>query len=221
MLETLRVEDAMSLSTALPETVFDAETPVRLSRASTGTLMEVDEFLRVDDFEEGWRYELLNGVVIVSPPPSAGERVPNDELAYWLRLYRDTHPQGRILDDTAPEQEIETSHGIRRADRVIWTGLGRRPDTRTDIPTIVIEFVSETSRDRRRDYEQKRIEYAEVGVTEYWIVDRFRRTLTVCCGTEPPRIVRESETYSTERLPGFELPMGKLLAVADRWKPQP
>ncbi len=211
----------MSLAADLPETVFDAEIPARLSHASVGTLMDVDEFLQIEDFEEGWRYELLNGVVIVSPAPGPGERDPNDELNYSLRLYRDTHPNGSILDATMAEQEIETSLGIRRADRVIWAGLGRRPDPQADPPTIVIEFVSESSRDRRRDYEQKRLEYAEIGVAEYWIFDRFRRTLTVCCGNEAPRIVRESETYSTRQLPGFELPMGKLLAVADRWKRQP
>ena len=211
----------MSFATALPETVFDAETPSRLSSASVGTLMNVDEFLQIEDFEEGWRYELLNGVVIVSPAPGPGERDPNDDLNYWLRLYRDSHPQGSVLDATMAEQEIETSRGVRRADRVIWAGLGRRPDPQTDAPTIVVEFVSERSRDRRRDYEQKRIEYSEIGVAEYWIIDRFRRTLTVCCGNEAPRIVRESETYCTEQLPGFELPMAKLLAVADRWKSQP
>jgi hypothetical protein len=30
-------------------------------------------------FREGWRYELINGVLIVSPSPSRKERDPNEE----------------------------------------------------------------------------------------------------------------------------------------------
>ncbi len=29
------------------------------------------------------------------------------------------------------------------------------------------------------NWDSKRVEYAEIGVKEYWIIDRFRRTLTV------------------------------------------
>ncbi len=103
---------------------------------------------------------------------------------------------------------------------MIWAGLGRRPDPRADIPTIVIEFVSESRRDWLRDYVEKRAEYLDAGVAEYWIVDRFRRTLTVY--RRPPAepveiVVPESGTYRTDLLPGFELPLARLLAVADRW----
>ena len=31
-------------------------------------------------FQEGWRYELINGVLVVSPTPSRKERHPNEEL---------------------------------------------------------------------------------------------------------------------------------------------
>jgi hypothetical protein len=45
-------------------------------------------------FREGWRYELTNGVVVVSPSPSRKERHPNEELGYLLRRYQEDHPQG-------------------------------------------------------------------------------------------------------------------------------
>ena len=34
---------------------------------------------------------------------------------------------------------------------MIWTGLGRTPDEETDIPSIVVEFVSKRRRDALRD----------------------------------------------------------------------
>ena len=62
------------------------------------------------------------------------------------------------------------------------------------------------------------------GVAEYWIIDRFRRTLTVVRpGPEGPQdqVVTEAETYAPPLLPGFELPLARLLAVADRWAAKP
>ena len=37
-------------------------------------------------------------------------------------------------------------------------------------------------------------------------------------GEEKEQVVKEGETYTTPRLPGFELPLNRLLAVADKWK---
>jgi len=201
-----------------PKTVFDAEPARRLGPESNGMLMTPEEFAAVDDWDELYRYELVHGVVIVSPPPAEGERGPNEELGYWLRRYHDDNPDGGDMDGTLPEQELETPTGIRRADRVIWCGLRRQPKPKQDVPAIVVEFVGRSSRDRRRDYEQKRSEYAAIGVKEYWVIDRFRRTMTVCRGKSDLQIVEENATYTTALLPGFELPLAKLLAVADRWQ---
>jgi Uma2 family endonuclease len=223
LLSFLNEREAMSTAELLEpdvaaDTVFDEERVIaRLGPESSGLVMTKEEFRAVEEWDEQYRYEVIHGVVVVSPPAARGERNPNDELGHWLRSYRDTHPQGSSFNDTVYEDEIETGSCIRRADRVIWAGLGRQPDPKTDVPTIVVEIVSRRRRDQRRDYEEKRKEYAAIGVKEYWVFDRFRRTLTVCRGDEVTRIVKQSETYETPLLPGFQLPVGKLLAVADRW----
>lgn len=186
---------------------------------SNGILMTPREFDRAD-FEDGWRYELINGVLVVSPPPLRNERDPNGELEYWLRRYQADHPLGRTLDLTLAGETVRTRVGRRRADRVIWAGLGRQPDAETDVPTIDIEYVSIGKRDWLRDYEEKRREYLALGVAEYWVIDRFRRTMTVY--RNPPRlpaeqVITEAGVYRTDLLPGFELPLARLFAVADRW----
>lgn len=51
-------------------------------------------------------------------------------------------------------------------------------------------------------------------------IDRFERIMTVFVrqGSKVrKRIVRESQTYRTPLLPGFELPRARLFALADRW----
>ncbi len=191
-----------------------------LGPQQNGIQMSPEEFNVVDDYDERYRYELIHGVLIVNPIPSDQESDPNDELGYLLRRYSEDHPAGTVLDATLHERYVLTDESRRRADRVIWAGLGRIPDSRSDVPTIVVEFVSPGRRNWLRDYVEKRDEYLALGVTEYWIFDRFRRTLTVYRKSEQgsdERIVAEQETYSTDLLPGFELPVARLLVAADRW----
>ena len=199
--------------------------PLRIGAADHGRTMTLDEFEEAD-FELGYRYELIHGVLVVTPPPLEEERDANEELGHWLRNYQESHPQGKTLNLTLPEQNVRTIGQNRRCDRVIWAGLGRRPRSRgpaarRDVPTIVVEFPSSRSADRRRDYEEKKNEYRDIGVREYWIVDRFQRLLTVYHRRGArwvKRLVREAETYRTPLLPGFELPLAKLLAVTDQYQ---
>jgi Uma2 family endonuclease len=187
-----------------------------------GTLMAPDEFDAIDRYDERFRYELVHGVLVVVPIAGCGETDPNEQLGYWLRAYQEHHPQGAALDLTMPQQYVATRTGRRLADRLIWIGLGRLPELPQDVPTIAVEFVSRRRRERVRDYEDKRREYLEVGVREYWIIDRFQQRMTVVrpqdgqsLGVE--QVVTEAETYTTPLLPGFELPLARLLTVADRW----
>jgi Uma2 family endonuclease len=169
--------------------------------------------------EMGWRYELINGVLVVSPTPSRKERDPNEELGHWLRQYRDAHPQGSSLNSTVPEEEIQTKKNRRRVDRAIWAGLGRLPEE-GETPTILVEFVSRGKVNQDRDYVAKQAEYREIGVREYWVVDRFRRSLTVYVfGGEKDEVhlIPEGQKYAPPLLPGFELDVARLLAFADLW----
>jgi Uma2 family endonuclease len=199
-----------------------APTFLRLGPRSAGLLMTPEEF-DAARFVGRYRYELIRGVLVVSPPPGNAEVDPNEYLGYLLLIYRENHPQGSVIDAALPEQTLFMTADRRRCDRAIWTGLGRTPDPERDLPTIAVEFVSGSSRDRRRDYEQKRGEYLAAGIAEYWVIDRFRRTMTVYANAPDgivERVVREDESYETPRLPGFVLPITRLLARADLWPPR-
>ncbi len=180
--------------------------------------MTPNEFHAADEVDENFCYELIHGVLVVTPPPLEEERGPNEELGVLLHYYRMQHPLGAALNATLTEQHISTHDSSRRADRVIWAGLGRAPNPRKDRPTIVVEFVSEGKRNRLRDYHEKRTEYLAAGVREYWIIDRFARTLTACRGDSANVVVPHDGTYQTPLFPGFELPLARLLAVADSWR---
>src|SRR5260370_20184107 len=97
-----------------------------LGPRSAGARITPREFDRAD-FVEGWRYELINGVLVVSPIPLENEADPNEELGRWLRNYQESHPQGSVLNATLAERTVHTRQNRRRADRLIWAGLARLP----------------------------------------------------------------------------------------------
>lgn len=195
--------------------------PKRLDLGCAGIRMTAREFDAIRDVDSRFRYELIGGLLIVSRLPSVGEVGPNQELGRLLLNYGDTPQGSAIFDGTLPEQYIGAGENRRRADRLIWTGLGRTPIVLDDRPTIAVEFVSESKRDAIRDYEEKRAEYLKFGIAEYWVIDRFRYTMTVF---QPPpaepaeQVLDAKATYRTPLLPGFELPLARVFAAADKWK---
>jgi Uma2 family endonuclease len=189
-----------------------------LGPQSNGLLLNPWEF-DAAEFEPGWRYELINGVLTVNPPPSIQERDPNEELGRWLRNYQQSHPHGAALDFTVSEQTVHIGPQRRRVDRAIWAGLGRLP-REDETPTIAVEFVSRGRRSWQRDYQIKRDEYRSAGVRESWVIDRFERRMTVFRFAQEKtttKTVGQRQTYTTRLLPGFELPLASLLELMDRW----
>ncbi len=179
--------------------------------------MTPEEFDAVEDYDDEYRYELIREVLVVTPLPLPQESGPNQLLGHWLLNHGEQHSRDSALDSTLPGQYVRVPDGRRRADRLIWAGLGRLPRLKVDVPTIAVEFDSGSRRDRHRDYVEKRSEYLAVGVVEYWIVERFRRILTVCRAVGGDLVVAEGETYWPALLPGFELAVAPLLAAADLW----
>jgi Uma2 family endonuclease len=197
------------------------EEQLRLGPEHNGIAMTPEEFDAIDDYDDTYCYELIHGVLVVSPFASIAERDPNEELGFLLRAYRDRHPNGAVLDLTISEQYLRTPNCRRRADRAIWAGLGRQPDLKKDPPAIAVEFVSPGRASRRRDYLEKRDEYLAIGVMEYWVIDRFRRTMTVFRKTPDgvdEQVHGDTVIYATPLLPGFELPLARLLQLADKWQ---
>ncbi len=195
--------------------------PRRIGPGSAGIIMTPEEFdafprSRTNDL---YRYELIRGVLVVSPMAGRAELSPNDLLGYLLQHYQYTHPQGSLLYDTWPECELVLGENRRRCDRAIWIGWEKPPEE-TELPQIVVEFVSPRKRDAVRDYETKREEYLSAGIREYWIIDRFKRIMTVHKpGPDAPAtvIVAQNQNYQTDLLPGFVLPLARLLERADRY----
>ena len=80
---------------------------------------------------------------------------------------------------------------------------------------LAIEIVSASLEDRERDLLTKRIEYAQAGIQEYWIVDPEQETVTVLnlagdVYTESGVFVR-GEVVTSPQLPELALPVSEIL----------
>ena len=52
---------------------------------------------------------------------------------------------------------------------------------------------------------------------QYWVIDRYRRKMTVYEGAAGQRVISEDQVFTTGILPGFELPLARLLRIADQY----
>lgn len=149
--------------------------------------MTLEEFLNYDDGTDV-RYELVNGVLM----PMGAESTLNTRIAVFLLLYfsRFGIPNDRLgiqqyiavnsLKVTArdPDLIVHSEASARSMDGAKEACL--KPED--PLPSLVIEIVSPGqpgTANYDRDYVEKRREYAERGIPEYWLIDPQRQVVLV------------------------------------------
>jgi len=167
--------------------------------------------------EDGWRYELLEGDIVGSPPPTVRHQRIVFRLAMLLgEAERSgagialTAPTDVVLDDDLNALEPDLLF-IRRA-RVGYV------TTETHIqgaPDLVIEVLSR--RTAARDLGPKLAVYARYGVPFYWVADPDADTVRVheLQGTDyaRPRLLRGQDLLSCPLFPDVTIPVSQLFTA--------
>ena len=183
-----------------------------------GRELTIEELERADGLE-GYRYELIDGRLVVSPIPNLPHDVVKDWLSDQLKLYAAQHPEiinlvkspARVFVPgrpavTAPEPDVAAYHDFPR-DRPVseW-------NWRDCTPILVAEVLSEDTVDK--DLERNRELYLQVpSIREYWIIDPLadadEPTLTILRRRgrqwQRPITVAAGDEYTTRLLPDFVL----------------
>jgi Uma2 family endonuclease len=196
-------------------------TQLYLTPADHGRPLTLEEFMRSDS-QEGFQYELINGMLYVSPLPE----LPHDEVRCRLRRllnrYAEQYPEAiqcvhgpaRVFvperaATTAPEPDVAAYR-----EYPIHLPLARRRWQDVS-PVLVVEVLWGNTADK--DLERNRALYLEVpSIREYWIVDpradADRPSLTVLLrrgrNWQRPIEVAAGGRYTTRLLPGFTLDLG-------------
>jgi len=177
-----------------------------------GLRMTATEYFELE--EDGCRYELVDGVVCMSPSPTYRHQKVAIEISFQIGTYLSSHPLGDVLN----EIDVHLGPGPTGGDLVY------RPDVvfvRTEnipedlkriiaLPDLIVEVVSESS--RRYDHETKKGDYERAGIMEYWIIEPEQNTMTFYRfkGDRYIEIKPQGDTLPSEALPGFTLDLVRL-----------
>ncbi len=177
-----------------------------------GAQLTADEFLRLTP-PETERWELLDGVVVVSPSPSLRHQLLAKRLfAHLLELER-----GGLGSAWWGIDSVLGARNVLEPD-VLFVKAERseilQPHAIMGPPDLVVEVLSPST--RRRDRVVKARIYARAGVPTLWIVDPDddrvdvhrlrRRSYGKPTALRPPALLRHDD------LPGLEVDLSALFA---------
>jgi Uma2 family endonuclease len=182
--------------------------------------MTLEEWAALDEDDPG---ELVDGVLEEEEVASWAHEIVVSFLIGLLRGW--AVPRGGFVLGSETKLGISARRG-RKPDVVVFLSTERLPGRRSSItqvpPDIVIEVVTPTPRDGRRDRVEKKPDYASFGVRQYWIVDPELRTVEILARREEDgrfvEILAESfGSHPVKDLPGLTLDLDALWRELDRW----
>ncbi len=164
---------------------------------------------------DGTRYEVLDGVLAVTPAPSWGHQ--DVALAFWRVLdeYLRAHAIGRAI--AAPADVEFSPHRLLEPD-VFAVPLveGRQPAEWNDVQRLLLAIEVLSPSTARRDRITKRRIYMSEAVAEYWIVDADSRTVERWRhGDERPEVLDSVLTWQPlDAVAPLEIDLATLFANA-------
>lgn len=167
--------------------------------------------------------ELSDGCLEVLPVATVLHQILVAFLFQTLKAHVDPLKIGNVLFAPLP---VHLWQGKYREPDVIFYRPARAPNLhgRLQGADLVMEVVSGSADDRKRDLETKRQEYARAGIAEYWIVDPDEERITVL--TLDGQAYLEHGVFgpgsqaTSVLLPGFAVSVDAVFA-AGRGEPNP
>ena len=185
-------------------------------RRGTAKLYTYADYLQLP--EDGVRYEILNGELLMSPAPNLGHQKTLGNLYVAIDSFLKKHPLGEIY--LAPTDVLLSEVTVLQTDIVFI--MRERFDilTRENIqgaPDLVVEVLSLGT--EKRDREGKLAQYSRFGVQEYWMVDHEKQWVEVWRRAEDELCLHQRlaqpQILTTPLLPGLKIRLAKIFP--QRW----
>jgi Uma2 family endonuclease len=165
--------------------------------------------------ERGRLVELSDGNIEVIELPTWFHQIILLRLAMAIKPFVSLHRLGWICFAPVPVQLWPGK--IREPDLVfISSAHADRIGRYLGVPDLAVEILSPST--ASKDREVKRIEYAQAGVAEYWIIDPEAKSVEVLTRSEQSSVYdrlvvfKQNETLVSELLPGLSLSLADLFA---------
>ncbi len=176
-----------------------------------GLRMAADEYIAIGETQI--RYELIDGVVVMSPSPSIVHQRVIARLIAEITIFLDANPIGEVY----PEIDVNLSaalgsNTVYRPD-VVYLRRERvqeSPERINCAPDLVVEVISPDS--RKYDGVTKKNDYEAAGVGEYWLVDplKSRMNFFVRQGEKFAESTPDGDTFDSIAIPGFTLDLNRI-----------
>ncbi len=163
--------------------------------------------------DDGRRYELVRGDLLVTPSPGRTHQRISKRLHRMLEDYFETRGAGEVF--CAPTDVILTPRDVFVPDLVVVADPEDNAERGIERPPLlVVEILSPST--RRADRGVKAIRYAKLGIEHYWIVDPESRRVE-CLRSESGtfRPVVEAEGHASLTHPDWS---GLVIDLAALWR---
>ncbi len=138
--------------------------------------LDADDLMAFPD--DGKRYEIIGGQLVVSPSPSTRHQRISNRLNRALEAFLESTGTGEVF--YAPLDVRLSFYDVVQPDLLVVLNDRREIIQEQGIvgpPNLVVEILSPSS--KMTDRVDKAALYARSGVEEYWIVDPIDETMTV------------------------------------------
>ena len=183
----------------------------RIMATISTALTTWEEFVELPDPEDGSRYELHDGEVVVVPPVKPIHLNIQSLLTEWLLA--EARGRGRAFSEYGyrPTPDLQYWYAdIAFVPKEDWERILRSNEYRVYAPPLVVEVLSPSN--RRKRVQRQRITAFSAGTREFWIIDPTRRTIEVSVPGATSRIYTIDEEVPVTVLPGSRLPVRILFA---------
>ena len=158
-----------------------------------------EEYLDLED--DGYKYDMLQGVLHMAPSPSFSHGEAQGSLHYLLKLHLKKNKVGRaalevdvFLPDGGDVLRPDISFVLNENVHIIKTHIHGAPD-------LIIELLSE--RTEKRDRNEKANRYLACGVKEYWLIDPRNRSMELRINKGVSWETISGEKLESRLLPGW------------------
>ena len=137
--------------------------------------------------DDGQRYELIDGVVHVTPAPRELHQLVVGHVHYVLKQYLHGSAVGRAMISPSDVRRGDRTRNRVQPDVFVLRLIeGKRPPYPYAMSELLLAVEVPSPSDPVYDYHTKRELYLANGVAEYWVLDADARNLSRWCGAADP-----------------------------------
>ncbi|MEW6349037.1 MAG: Uma2 family endonuclease [Thermodesulfobacteriota bacterium] len=167
----------------------------------SGLLATADEYFAMPD--DGFRYELTHGVLVMTPSPSYWHQEVVEMLCRLINGFTVARNLGKAV--AAPLDVKVSSATVYQPDIVYFSSAksARRREVVDVIPDLVVEVASPGT--ALKDLQMKKADYEAAGIREYWIVDPDEKLFRFFVLRGGRYEEQPSDGYVSEVIKGFRV----------------